>query len=422
MKWLNKQNYFVKYLICISLFFILLTILRLTIINDGDLPSNDNSIYVKNNISTDDEKYHINVYYPKFLNSDINKIVTNWVYTYIKNFKNDSKDMDAKTNLEINYLIYFTQDHVNIFFDISNSINLKDINKSILIDLNKDKSSQITELYNEEILKEQLKMAKIKYPLFVSDVILGEDMNSFNYLINDKGFTVYFTNLTYSKEISYIPSLKVLEGDFVLEEKVIDENKKMVALTFDDGPSGQTLEILKCLELNDAKGTFFELGINMKRYKDITKRLYDNGMEIGNHTYSHKYLTKLKLSKALEEINSTSILYNQITGDNITLLRVPYGSINSTIRQNSPLPIISWSIDTKDWLYRDPEKSAPIVLNHVKDGDIILMHDMYESTTELVKIIVPELKARGYELLTVSELARYKNYQLQPGVVVKEMN
>ena len=195
----------------------------------------------------------------------------------------------------------------------------------------------------------------------------------------------------------------------------------MVALTFDDGPNENTLEILDCLLANDSKATFFELGNRMKNNKEITKKLYDNSMEIGSHTYSHKYLTRISKDEALNEINSVSILFNEITNDNIKLLRAPYGSVNSEVRNLSPFPIILWSIDTKDWLYKDSDKSLPIILSNVSDGDIILMHDIHKTTIELVKRAVPELKARGFELVTVSEMAKYKNYELENGVVYRKI-
>ncbi len=422
MKWFNKQNYFTKYLLCIALLFICLLLIRTIVMNNNTLAYTNEDIYIKNNILIDNDNYLVNVYYPKFKDSEINRIVTNLIYPYIKSFEKNSKDIEMKTKLEINYSLFFINKHVNIFFEINNSIDAKDINKSILIDLNKRKLSNISEIYNEDLLNEKLQTLKDKYPSYVSNVILNQNKTDFNYLITEEGFTIYFTNLKYDKNISYIPNLKVTLNENVIEENYnIDTSKKMIALTFDDGPSEYTMEILKCLKLNNSKGTFFELGIHMNKFKEVTKRLYDSGMEVGNHTYSHKYLTKLKLSRALNEINSTSILYNQITGDNMHLMRVPYGSINSTIRQNAPFPIIAWNIDTKDWLYRDAEVSAPIVLDYVKDGDIILMHDIYNSSVELAKIIVPELKARGYELVTVSELAKYKNYNLEPGVVVREI-
>ena len=257
-----------------------------------------------------------------------------------------------------------------------------------------------------------------KYSKKISDDILTSDINDFNYLIDEDEFTVYFDSLAFN-DITYTPMLEIRKNTKSVYEE--EQNKKLVALTFDDGPSEYSLEILECLIENDSKATFFELGSRIKNNKEITKKLYLSGMEIGNHTYSHKYLTRLNTNEVLEEINSTSILFNEITGDNIKLLRAPYGSVNSSVRNLSPFPIISWNIDTKDWLYKDPDKSIPIILEHVSDGDIILMHDVHEPTIELVKRIVPDLIGRGYELVTVSELAKIKNIELENGVVYRKI-
>lgn len=422
MKWFNNRSIIFKYLICVFLLFIFLVLAKLSFAKpevEIDFSIFDKSVTKSNIYINGEDKYVIDVNYPKFKDKKLNELITNWVYNYIKEFKEEAKDLN-NNQLIINYSIYYIEEHANIFFDINNTLKPKDINNNILINLKSKDMSNIAEIYNEEILKENISKVKNKYPSFVSSKILNEDIDKFNYLITDDGYIIYFTNLDYSKSISYIPNIKVNLNVKSVEEE-FDKSKKMVALTFDDGPSGYTLEILDCLELNGAKATFFELGSKMKKYSDITKKLYTSGMEIGNHSYSHKYLTRISLGKALDEINSTSIIFNQITNDNLSLLRPPYGSVNSTIRKNSPFPLIFWSIDTKDWLYRDANISAPIVLDNVKDGDIILMHDVHFTTIELVKIVVPELISKGYELVTVSELAKYKNYTLAPGVSVREI-
>lgn len=419
MKWFNNQKDIVKYLMCSLFVFALLFIARLIFVKEDALTLQPDRIYIKNNIYTETENELIDVDYPKFKDEKVNQVITNWVYRYIKEFKENSKDKESN-KLEINYSLYFKDNYVNILFDINNSLKPKDIYKSMLINLPKATLSDITEVYDKAEIEKELLLVSKKYPSFVSQVILQQDINNFDYLVGEDGYAIFFTNLTYEKEISYTPELKIN-----LNMSVQDENeetlKKPVALTFDDGPSELSLEILECLKLNDSKATFFELGMRMKNNQEIVKQLHENGMEIGNHTYSHKNLTKLKISEALEEINSTSIIFNEITSSYISLMRAPYGGTNSQIRKNAPLPIISWSIDTKDWLYKDPQRSAEIVLNSVKEGDIILMHDVHETTIELVKIIVPELKARGFELATVSELAEQKNYTLKPGVIVSKI-
>lgn len=416
MKWFNNLNYIFKYIICITLLFLFIFLARLSFSKEINLENNIDISVTKTNIHNEDDNYIVDVFYPKFKDTDLNKIVTDWLYPYIKSFKESVNEPNSK--LEINYILYNINGYANIFFDIDNSLNKLDRRKSILINLNEKKLSLITELYNEEELREQLSRVNKKYSKKISDDILTSDINDFNYLISEDEFTVYFDSLAFN-DITYTPTLEIRKNTKSVYEE--EQNKKLVAITFDDGPSEYSLEILDCLIENDSKATFFELGSRMKNNREITKKLYLNGMEIGNHTYSHKYLTRLNTNEVLEEINSTSILFNEITGDNIKLLRAPYGSVNSSVRNLSPFPIISWNIDTKDWLYKDPDKSIPIILEHVSDGDIILMHDVHEPTIELVKRIVPDLKGRGYELVTVSELAKIKNIELENGVVYRKI-
>ena len=416
MKWFNNLNYIFKYIICITLLFLFIFLARLSFSKEINLENNIDISVTKTNIHNEDDNYIVDVFYPKFKDTDLNKIVTDWLYPYIKSFKESVNEPNSK--LEINYILYNINGYANIFFDIDNSLNKLDRRKSILINLNEKKLSLITELYNEEELREQLSRVSKKYSKKISDDILTSDINDFNYLISEDEFTVYFDSLAFN-DITYTPMLEIRKNTKSVYEE--EQNKKLVAITFDDGPSEYSLEILDCLIENDSKATFFELSSRIKNNKEITKKLYLSGMEIGNHTYSHKYLTRLNTNEVLEEINSTSILFNEITGDNIKLLRAPYGSVNSSVRNLSPFPIISWNIDTKDWLYKDPDKSIPIILEHVSDGDIILMHDVHEPTIELVKRIVPDLKGRGYELVTVSELAKIKNIELENGVVYRKI-
>ena len=417
MKWFNNLNYIVKFIICVILLFICIYLAKLSFYKEKIKIDNPIDIEViKTNIYDETDNYIVNVYYPKYKDTTLNKIVTDWLYRYIKDFKENSAN--NKSSLEINYTLYNINNYSNIFFDISNSLNEKDKRKSILINLKDKKLSLITELYNEEELREKIDIVNKKYSSEISNKILTADINTFNYLILEDEFIVYFDNIYYGN-ISYDPLLNLGDSKESSFEDIKD--KKMVSLTFDDGPNENTLEILDCLLTNDSKATFFELGNRMKNNREITKKLYDNGMEIGSHTYSHKYLTRISKNEVLNEINSVSILFNEITNDNIKLLRVPYGSVNSEVRNLSPFPIISWSIDTKDWLYKDPNKSLPIILDNVSDGDIILMHDIHKPTVELVKKVVPELKAKGFELVTVSEMAKFKNFELESGVVYRKI-
>ena len=199
--------------------------------------------------------------------------------------------------------------------------------------------------------------------------------------------------------------------------RYIDPNKPMVALTFDDGPSPEyTPEILKVLKENDAKGTFFILGTEAELNSDTLKQIEEDGNEIGNHSYSHLDFTKLVKPALDYQVLTTQEIVRRETGKAPILLRPPYGLINEAVKEID-MPIILWSIDSLDWENRNPDIIYNIILNNIKDGDIILMHDIYQSSVEAVIRIIPELKRRGYQLVTVSELARARGIPLESGIV-----
>lgn len=195
----------------------------------------------------------------------------------------------------------------------------------------------------------------------------------------------------------------------------IDPLKPMVALTFDDGPSQYTSGILDTLEKYESRATFFEVGNRVNWYPDTVLRISRLGCEIGNHSYDHALMGNASASKIHREISTTDAKIKAITDKKPTLLRPPYGSIGSSLRQNAGKPMILWSIDTLDWKSRNADKIYRSVIDQVKDGDIILMHDIYGSTRTAVTRIVPGLRKRGYQLVTVSELAQYRNVKLTAG-------
>lgn len=201
----------------------------------------------------------------------------------------------------------------------------------------------------------------------------------------------------------------------------VDPKKPMVALTFDDGPSQYTDDILDSLEKYQSRATFFEVGNSVNRYADTVLRIDRLGCEIGNHSYDHANLGISSASKIRSEISKTDAKIKAITGKKPTLLRPPYGSIGTNLRQNAKKPMILWSIDTLDWKSRNADKVYQHVMSHVKDGDIILMHDLYSSTRNAAKRIIPELKKRGYQMVTVSELAYYRDVNLKEGERYSQM-
>ena len=196
----------------------------------------------------------------------------------------------------------------------------------------------------------------------------------------------------------------------------IDITKPMVALTFDDGPSTETMRIVSCLVAYNSRATFFCVGQNVVSMGATVKSVMDYGMEIGNHTYSHPDLAKLKPDAIAWQIDSCSQAIYNATGVYPTLFRPPYGSINAEVLSGAKMPSILWQIDTLDWKTRNAQKTVDSILSSVKDGDIILMHDLYKETADAVEIVVPKLLEAGFQLVTVSELAHFKNAALENGM------
>lgn len=198
----------------------------------------------------------------------------------------------------------------------------------------------------------------------------------------------------------------------------IDPNKPMVALTYDDGPlTSVTNSIVSTLKKNGGRATFFVVGNRVGSYKSSLKNAFDAGCEIGNHTYGHYILTNYKQSTIKSQINQTNNAVKKITGKAPTLVRAPGGSINSTVKSSVEYPLIQWNVDTLDWKYRNANSVVSSVKNNVKDGSIILMHDLYKSTADATKTIVPWLKSQGYQMVTVTELMQIRGHDLNAGQV-----
>lgn len=181
--------------------------------------------------------------------------------------------------------------------------------------------------------------------------------------------------------------------------------KKYVALTFDDGPSGFTKEIIDLLKKYEYNATFFVLGNKLNvDYKDILKESINNGNEIGVHGFSHKSFTRLKTEALEEEITKSKKYVYNLTEYMPNLVRPPYGNINNSIRNLNLGPYILWNNDTLDWKLRDAKKIYERLINSIEENNIILMHDTYLTTYKALELILPYLKENNYEVVTVSTL------------------
>ena len=200
------------------------------------------------------------------------------------------------------------------------------------------------------------------------------------------------------------------------EDGSYDASKKrpLIALTFDDGPGQYTDELLDCLEANNAHATFFMLGQNVSAYPDAPKRMLELGCEIGSHSWDHTQLTTIDLDSVAKQFSDTDDALTQACGQAATVARAPYGDGNTDIYNTVNKPFFMWSLDTEDWKLMDADADYNAVMNgDLTDGTIILMHDIHEPSVQAAIRLIPDLIARGYKLVTVSEMAEAKNVTLQ---------
>lgn len=203
------------------------------------------------------------------------------------------------------------------------------------------------------------------------------------------------------------------------EEGKYDSTKvrPMVALTYDDGPGQYTEKLLECLKENNAKATFYMLGQNAEQFPEIVKQLKDAGMELGNHTYDHQILTTLSEDQISDEIRNADAAIEKGAGVPADSLRPPGGSLDETVQELAGMPIIKWSLDTKDWKTKSEDKTYQKVIDNVQDGSVVLMHDIHEWSVNASLRLIPELVEKGYKLVTVQELAEAKGIKLEDGEV-----
>lgn len=199
--------------------------------------------------------------------------------------------------------------------------------------------------------------------------------------------------------------------------KVHASDTKYVALTFDDGPSGMfTQRLLDGLYDRGAKATFLLCGYRVEQYPELTARIFEEGHEIGLHGYSHKTMRTMSRRTIAQEIMDTEALLPE--GCRPVFLRPPGGFLSDPVVEVAKargLPILKWSIDPRDWATKDTAAIETSVLSRIQDGDVVLLHDMSESSVNAALAIVDQLLEEDFEFVTVSELARLRSIKLIPG-------
>ncbi|MEE1085627.1 MAG: polysaccharide deacetylase family protein [Schaedlerella sp.] len=209
-----------------------------------------------------------------------------------------------------------------------------------------------------------------------------------------------FWAITYKKE-------GVWETAADAQEKNIVAEKKKIAITFDDGPHEiYTPELLDGLKKRGVKATFFLIGKNIEKNDNhqIVRRMKEEGHLIGNHTYNHVEISKVDNSTALRELNHTSEIIYQITGERVEYMRPPFGVWQKSLEKEVCLIPVMWTVDPLDWTTANMYEIVNKVVTEIKENDIILLHDCYESSVRAALQIIDILTEEGYEFVTVEEL------------------
>lgn len=366
----------------------------------------------------------VSINYPVTEVSALDEAISSYINKVRAEFKNS--DYDGKPELNISYTYKEVNDEV--------------INVSILTEIVTDKTvSKIkTFTYNKKSEK-FLTMEDIVDDLDVLDYDIKKELLSkyqdadMDYLSNvsydfftmdDENLTIYF-NPTQLKdtndELVYLDipldSLNLLidvdreentNTYLNFKKNTINEEDKVVALTFDDGPSKYTKDILDILKKYDACGTFFLIGNKVSFYGEVLREMLSEGNEIGNHSYDHKYLTRLSEEEVKDEINKTQDEIKRVTGYTPTLFRPTYGGYNNTLKSYIDLTFVLWDADSRDWSVKSTEGIMSNVFKDVKSGSIILFHDNHEYSVNALPSVIKELKKQGYKFVTVSELLELK--------------
>lgn len=206
---------------------------------------------------------------------------------------------------------------------------------------------------------------------------------------------------------------------FLAAQVYASDRPRYVALTFDDGPSGRfTARLLDGLAEREVHATFFLCGYRVEQYAELAARIAAEGHEIGSHGNAHRFFTQLSHAEVCADLRAAEETLLAATGARPSLLRPPGGLYDLEILRKTvcaELPVILWSVDPEDWCCSDSGTVTRRVLERAKNGDIILLHDMSDSSVDAALRIIDTLEARGYEFVTVSELAFLSGTELTGG-------
>lgn len=401
-------------------------------------------------IKEDNNNYNIEINYPVFNNRKVNKKIKKIINTEKNNFKEQIKKEDKiknELNIDYGYSVkndiysihlrtysyigkdnkYYRDDEM-IYINAKNNkeVELKDLVNAKIYEVIKDDcykylNNKKINLYEDSVIKEALNNLKDFALLSFSEdemfVIIPP------YKVSDSEIDLNI-NINYNKVKDYlnkdyftlINTVKETVNSTVIKERNLEDfkDKKLLAITFDDGPNYKITEnLLDELDKRNVKVTFFMVGNRINSQTALVKEAYDRGHTIGSHSYDHKRLTKLSSDKLKEEIDTTNEIIKNITGEDVKFLRPPYGSYNKDLLNSIDMSFILWNVDTEDWKSKDKDKVCEHIITHASDGNIILLHDLYQTSVDGALCAIDKLKTEGYEFVTIEEMAEIKGIELK---------
>lgn len=204
----------------------------------------------------------------------------------------------------------------------------------------------------------------------------------------------------------------------------VQTDSKKICITFDAAyGSDETIKIINILKEKNVKATFFLVGFWVEKYPDLVKLLDDSGIEIGSHSNTHPYMSKLSADQIRLELETSKNLITNITGKQVTLFRPPYGDYNDTlinVCDELKLKTIQWSVDSLDWKGLTTSEMLARITPDIEGGGIILFHNNSDHIVEALPVIIDTLLEQGYELVTVSDLVYDSDYTINNnGIQIK---
>lgn len=377
--------------------------------------------------------YKISINYPKtgysLLDDSLHQYIDDAYHSFVQD-KNQENSLDTLEELNIDYTLYQNKQFfsITLFKSMNNTNEIKTFNYNYI----EDKFFSLKDLGNSKNIYSKANTILFnRFGNVLEIEKIKENLNTELFSIDENNLYLYYPKNSLSNDYQDVIIIDISLKDINIEfdqlqktslevserkvNKIIDTNSKVIALTFDDGPSCYTKDIINILKENDAVATFFILGNKVKLYEDTLKLSIQYGNEIGNHTYNHKWLTKLNDEEIKKQIQDTQDIIKETLGITPTLFRPSYGSINKRVRNDINLDVILWNIDTMDWKYKSVDKIVDRAVRNASDGKIILMHETYARTRDALPKIISILKEKEFTFVTISELKEIQNIRKQNG-------